>query len=214
MKSKFLLLFLVCATIQAFGQRKFSAALEISAGISESTQPGFSFIPHKGVQFGRNAFLKGGYNLTDKLDFTLGVGYMNINAVEYVFFASTDVDFTQTQISHRYLVIPAGFKYHFGSFYLNPEIGIAISQRHFINQTSFFIENHTSQTSGFGGASSDFGFNKITLPLILNLGTEFDVKPVKILFGIKAYYSLDKMSEILTFSRHYYGVGVMTGVKF
>ncbi len=214
MKSNFLLLLLICSTVQLLGQRKFSASLELSAGISESTQPGFSFIPNEGVQSGRNAFLKGGYNATSNLEITLGLGYMNINAVEYAFFASDEIDFTQTLISHRYIVVPAGLKYHFGSFYVNPEIGVAFSNDHLVSQSVFLINNHSSQVSGFGSESIDFGYNKITVPLFLNLGTEFDVKPVKILFGIKAYYSLNKMSDILTFSRNYYGVGLMTGVKF
>jgi len=195
-------------------QKKFSAALELSAGISESTQPGFNSFRNEGVQLGRNAFLKGGYRVTNNLKLTLGLGFMNIQAMEYVFLGSDDIDFTQTLLSHQYVTIPAGFEYHFGSFYLNPEIGIAIGQSHLVNQSIYFIQDNFAQISSAGGSSPDFVYNKITVPIFLNFGTEFDVRPVKIIFGIKAYYSLNKISDILTFSRNYYGVGVMTGVKF
>ncbi|MGB4850489.1 MAG: hypothetical protein WBP41_21355 [Saprospiraceae bacterium] len=214
MKSNSLLLLLICISFQLFGQRKFSASLELSAGISESTQPGFTIIDNEGVQYGRNAFLKGGYTLTKYLDITLGVGLMNIHTADLIFFGNGDVNVIHNLQSHKYMAIPAGLQYHFGSFYVNPEFGIAFSQTHYAQQSIFLIDTNSIDELGSLTQSPASFYNKITFPLFLNIGTEINVKPVKILFGIKAYYSLNKMSDILTFSRNYYGVGVMTGVKF
>jgi len=216
MKSSIFIILLTVFAIQLSGQKKFSVGFELSMGISEATGTRFGLPKNEGFQIGRNAFLRGGCRIRKNMDLTLGLGYLVAREHELSFFGipNADVDFTEFFRSHQYIVIPAGMQYHFGSFYLNPEFGIAFSTEHLVSQFDYMLRDNGLSISGTEGQSPDFLYRKVSLPIFLNFGSEIDVKSVKIVIGVKGYYSLNTLSEFFFPSDHYYGVGIVTGVKF
>jgi hypothetical protein len=83
---------------------------------------------------------------------------------------------------------------------------------HPVKQITYFsdgeiVEEHSDGVSGF--------YNELTFPVFLSFGNEFDFGNWKILLGAKAYYSFTKLfSRPMTLPVHYYGFGIVTGVKF
>jgi hypothetical protein len=217
MKSSLLIILLAVISFQLSGQRKLSASFEISTGVSEVRNPEFQLFTGeiRGLQLGGSLFLRSGYILRKNLELTLGIGYLftrefsrlNLRIID-------DVDYFETRINHRYIVVPVGFQYHFGSFYINPEIGLGIKNGSGGYQNSSqYNGNYTIIISG-SVKTPDYVYHKISLPLMLNFGNEFDLKSVKILLGVKGFYSLNNQSDLPVYSGHYYGVGIVTGVRF
>lgn len=191
----------------------FGASLELSPSFSTvHSKTFFDLGPTKYFLSG-NVFAKGFYGLTNHFDLSLGIGFLSTKEFRQFPFGFDGATHIDDYSSHQYFVIPAGIRCHFGAFFLNPEIGLAIGIGHPTTRSSYIQTENT-----ISGSVTSFNFpnsplyNKVTVPLMLNFGGEVKTGFCKLLFGAKMYYSLNDVS---TYNKgKYLGFGVMTGVKF
>lgn len=207
-----LLILLAIGQTNLKAQRKLSIGLEMATGISEVTAP-FGFRDDEGLRRASNLFLNGGLRINKKTEVTLGIGYLVTSDFEQHLFGFTDdVDFIEITSRHEYIVIPAGIRLTFGSFYLHPEIGLGIGNRHLINHNNFILDGNSASITGTSFESQ--AYRRFSQPLFLSFGNEIDLNSIKLLRGVKCYYSINDLSEILRPTGHYFGIGIVTGVKF
>ena len=210
-----IILFISCFTILIHTVtaqiNKFTVGLEYSLSFSNVTSP-FTFSEER-FMVSHNAFIKSGYVLKTNLQLTFGGGFLNtrqFRSSELV--GPQDVKKIESYRNHNYFVVPVGLQYNFGSFYINPEVGIGIDMGHPVKQVTYFNDGSIIELHG---RIIFFQNNEITFPVFLNFGNEFDLGNWKILLGAKAYYSLSKISTgPMSLPEHYYGFGIVTGVKF
>ncbi len=166
------------------------------------------------MSIGHNAFLKGELSLNKHLSLTTGVGFLNTKQYDKLFLnGQLDIALIESHRSHEYMVIPVGFKYRFGQFYVQPEIGMAWNQVNYVEQRSY-LTNGSVITQKYEDNLIPDQYNKITVPAFLTIGSEFDLGTFSILFGIKGYYSFSDISNRTPWPEKYFGVGMMTGIKF
>jgi hypothetical protein len=215
MKSTLFVLTFFFYSIRLFSQLdKFDIGIEYSLGFSKVAD-GFNSFSNTGFHGAGNVFFKFDYPLSNKLDLTIGAGYLVTKEHQRLLFNfDPDDDFDERLLSHHYFVIPIGIKYRIGTFFINPEIGLALQDKHLGELSTFeFGPNSISSTrSSFQDPNSLY--HPITIPAFLSFGNEFDFGMVKVLFGIKSYFSLTSKSDVFERTGNYYGIGVMTGVKF
>lgn len=220
MKAYYLILLFTCFTLSLAAQdRKFNVGLDMSLSLSATTRK-FGNAADYGMRFSQNLFVKSGYYVTRNMEVTAGFGLLTTRQFEAIEFIP-DIDRIELDHSHRYLVIPFGIKYHFGSFYVHPEIGIGADAGHPTRQYTFTttmgptFNLNSVIVQQFNASDHFFGYRDYSLPLFLTLGSEFDLGVVSMILGVKGYYSLSTLKESqFGPPEHYYGVGVVTGVKF
>ena len=208
--------------------KKFSWSLEYSPSFSNITTPtSFSatsspIFQKNGFRIGHNIFLKADFKLFENLFLTTGVGLLNTTEHASIFLNGTsalglpDVNKIESYRYHNFLVVPIGLKYKIGTFFINPEIAIGFK----LSRPSFQITHLAdgSVVKNRYNISQDlWGYKNLTVPLMLTVGKEIPMGPVKLLLGAKGYYSLTKLKYDMPRSQpssHYFGFGIMAGVKF
>lgn len=216
MKPIILLSLLLAAPIILDAQMgRFNIGLEYSYAFSRVTEPRFHPFNTRGFYPSGNIFIKGDYTIMKNMDITLGAGYLVTKEMDKLPFGLLpDTDLTEIYSTHEYFVIPAGIKYHFGSFYIHPELGLAFQERHLIENISYTINQNSTQISGTIFESQLTTYNRITIPVFLTIGNEIDLGKIKLLLGIKSYYSMNSIYTVPLRPSRYYGFGVMAGVSF
>ncbi|MFZ1678471.1 MAG: hypothetical protein WAT91_14420 [Saprospiraceae bacterium] len=197
-------------------QKKFSIGLEYSPNFSNTTQEFYNG-DNEGFKLTHNAFIKIGYGLNQQIELTSGVGFMNTREFSHWDLGGQlDINYINTQRFHNFAVVPLGVKLNLGTFFINPEIGIAYNFRNPSKQWSSVISGNgeTIIESHYNDNFNTPVFDKITYPLFLTIGNEFNVHSMTFMAGIKGYYSLSKNNTHGIYSGHPYGIGIMTGVKF
>jgi len=182
-------------------------------GISEVAGPIYAFTKREGIQFGRNASIFGEYMLGKKIDLTFGIGYFDTREFRRSYLIGYTIpQFSEIFITHEYLIVPFGFQYKISSFFINPGIGMGFSIHH-----SGRDDQYEFSSTPINSNQKDYPnslYYSVTLPLTLNLGTVIDLKKVNFILGIKGYYSLTPISDSSFYSGHYFGAGLLTGIKF
>ncbi len=214
MKLTFFVLLILLATSMNAQKNKFGARLEITPSFTTVSGEHNIYIDPVHYYQSGNIFAKGLYGLGDHVDLTTGIGYLNTKQYQ-VFSPGFEVDVYRTEdfVAHQYLTIPAGLNFHFGAFFISPEIGAAFAIGHRTFRTNYSSLGNIiiAEKTLFNFTNSPL-YKKVTVPLMISFGGEVTTGFCKILFGAKAYYSLN---EISTFNKgKYFGFGFMTGVKF
>lgn len=165
-------------------------------------------------RFANNVFAKAGYKLTGNLYANAGIGYLTtkeFHSVDYP--AMIEYDRLEQLSIHGYVTVPVGFTYYLGSFFVNPEIGIGWNVYNKMKDAIFYSDG-TEVGNEWVDKNNVYDMSKTTFPLFLTIGDEFRFNNWSILIGLKGYYSLNDIGGRATYPRHYYGFGIMTGVKF
>jgi hypothetical protein len=165
-------------------------------------------------RFANNLFLKGGYKLLNNLYGTVGVGILGTREFVTVDFGGQlEIEKLESNRFHSYVVAPVGFTYYLGSFYISPEIGMGwnVSNRsknhwHYTDGSELEVEHNDKNNLD--------QINETTYPIFLSIGNEIRMKSYSILLGVKGYYSLNSLGQKDINAGHYYGFGVVTGVRF
>lgn len=214
MKFLLLLIPLLLAFNLRAQSKKWEAGTELSVALSNVTNPPFFPHPAGGFQVSQNIFVKGGYSIKDRLWLTGGAGYLATDQVETLLLGfNPGANQTQINSSHHYIVFPIGVKYFLGSFFINPELSIAFENGHYFEtEEYYFSENSVTILGSTSFLRDGVAFNSVTYPVFLNFGNEFNLGKIKLIVGFKGYYSLNNIGAT-TNERHYYGFGLMTGVK-
>jgi hypothetical protein len=217
-----LIVALLLLAVHAFSQSsKFTFGVEYAPAVTNVAHQYWRNPYETGLWPVNNFFIRTGYTLSSKFDLTSGIGFMT--AREFYFFelqGQLEFKSVSSHRYHQYVVVPLGFKYKFGSFFINPEIGAG-------KNVANPIKNNFTYTDGseVTGKYKDhiYDVNNFTYPIFLSFGNEMKMKSLSIAMGIRAYYSLNKISNadssdgIIVFGpngSHYYGFGVFGGVSF
>ena len=216
MKSILLAFLLLAMSSQLIAQEsKIIYSLEYSPNFTSNNNPGSAFVnTNGGFRLAHNIFLKGGYKMATDLYLTAGVGFFTTRE-----FTSLDLD-GQMEIDkidsdkfHSYIMAPLGIKYYMGSFFISPEMGIGWNTGN--TEKSHYYLSDGSQTEGKSNDEHNIQeVNEMTYPVFLSFGNEIKMKNCSVMLGVKGYYSLNQIGNRYYNSGHYYGFGVIGGVKF
>lgn len=204
------------ASTAAIGQlKKWELSLELSPSFSNVTNRSW-FNGHATLEKSYNGFAKAGYRINQRMAATLGLGYLVTDEFSRIPFGITGTgDFTEQLTSHHYYVGTLGMKFNFGSFFINPEMGIAFNRASHIISDEFAFRNNSFNVERIRFVSNSSGLQRrVTYPFLLSFGNEFDLGAVKLMLGVKGYYSLSNVRSFGANNGKYYGIGIMTGIKF
>ena len=160
-----------------------------------------------------NGFIKVEFPLNKLLRLTTGAGFLTAHDHDYRDGEMPDVVSITTYWSYHYATIPAGIKYQLGRFSINPEISLAYN---FNNSNQQFY----SDTIGYGHKAEPDQFpitpeiKRFAVPVILSLGYDIPLGKTNLIFGLKGHYGLNNFSNNSPIPKHFYGVGLMTAIKF
>ena len=217
MKPTLLAFFVLAICTQVSGQmNKFNIGLEYSPNFTSVSQPyGSRLADSDGAfRFANNLFLKGGYKLMNNLYATGAIGLLGTREFLVLDFGGQmEIDKVESHRFHSYVVAPIGFTYYLGSFYISPEVGIGwnVSNR---NKSYWYYTDGSELESEYIDKDNIDNINETTYPLFLSIGNEIRMKSYSILLGVKGYYSLNSLGQRASNAGHYYGFGVVTGVRF
>lgn len=205
------LTFLFFFALKLNGQeRKLSIGVEYSPNISSIENA----TPENESKISYQSILRFEFTLKKNLLLTTGVGYLNTgDKKETQVDGQFDIDKIAFNFNYNYIVMPIGLKYYRGSFFLQPELGIAYNLSNERRNKVTFVNG---DIQSFKEDINDEVFSKITIPSSLIIGYEYALGSIKLLLGIKGYYSLTKLikERMLFETKNYYGFGIMTGIKF
>ena len=214
MKTTFFAFFFLAVMNHLSGQNdKLYLSLEYSPNMTAVTSD--YAIPSDGTfRFASNIFAKAGYRVAGNLYANVGIGYLTSKefiSVDYGL--NSDINRIEQLRINGYMATPVGFTYYMGSFFVNPEICIGWNVSNKINDAVFYRGGYVTGSKGVDEQNL-YGVSKITYSLLLSIGDEIRFNSWSILLGLKGYYSLNEIGGRPTYPRHYYGFGIMTGVKF
>ena len=215
MKSTLLAFFCLAISSQIFGQSgKFTVGMEYSPNYTNNTNPGRSFENGTGSRLAHNVFVKGGYRVVKDLYATASVGYLNTSEfITLHLINGSDITRIESDRTHSYVIAPFGFTYNFVPFFVSPEIGIGWNTGN-RSHDIFYYEDGSQLESETQDIHNFYGVHKNTYPLFLSFGSEVKVGSFAVLLGMKGYYSLNEIGDRYSNAGHYYGFGVLAGVKF
>jgi hypothetical protein len=210
-----LIIVLAFLAIHSFAQTsKFQFGIEYAPSFTSVTNQYHSLDPYNtGFWPVHNVFLRAGYALSSKFELTSGLGFLTSREFDYIEFdIQSDIENIKSQSYHHYLIIPFGFSYRFGSFFLNPEIGVGKNVGNKLKSEFTFADG-----SVHSGKSNDNNnlVNYYTFPVSFSLGNKIDLKSCLVQIGFRAYYDLNSLRPEPFFTgQHYYGFGMFGGVRF
>jgi len=217
MKPTFLAFFVLALCSHVSGQMdKFTFGLEYSPNFTSVTQPyGSQLTNSEGAfRFANNLFLKGGYKLMNNLYATGAIGLLGTREfLTLDFGGQMEINKVESNRFHSYVVAPIGFTYYLGSFYISPEVGIGWNVSNRIKSHWYYTDGSELESEYIDKDNID-NINETTYPLFLSVGNEIRMKSYTILLGVKGYYSLNSFGQRASNAGHYYGFGVVTGVRF
>ena len=205
-----IILMLGCNVLLQSQGGKFNLSVEYSPNYSRITD---SYVSEK-YKFSNQVILKVIYNLNERMKWTAGLGYMNTGEKEQSYIGGIE-EINDIKFFHcyNYLIIPLGVKYYFKTIYINPEIALGINISNPTTIIINYIDGHqkreTKEEQLNGG-----NFNTITLPFIISAVKEIKLGDIKLLAGIRTYISVNEVVSGVPRSNHYYGFGILTGLKF
>jgi len=209
-----LITLLIFLGLNSFAQSgKFHIGVEYAPAVTGVTYD-IWWNPYKiGLSPVQNVFIRTDMVISPKFEITSGLGFITARNFRYLDIEGhPDVDNVASHYFHQYFVLPLGFKYKFGSFFIQPDIGIGINVEN-------KVKSHFVLTDGSEGTSKSkdlyVGVNNLTYPISFGFGNEITLKSCSVQMGVRGYYSLNGISSQLIYSdQHYYGFGVFGGVRF
>jgi hypothetical protein len=196
----------------ASAQSKFSFGIEYFPSVTNVTHEVGN--PYStGLWPVSNYFLRAGYSLSPKFELTSGLGLLTAREFNY-FDANGQLDI-ETIKSHRfqkYLVVPIGIKYQFGSFFINPDIGIGWNVSNQVKNEFVYTDGRVVSNKYEDKYSR---IDKMTYPVSFGFGNSIQLKSCFVTMGVRGYYNLNQLTTLLgSYPGHYYGFGVFCGVSF
>ena len=188
---------------------KFNLTVEYSPNLSRLTNE----IVKEKSKLSHNALLRIGYNTNGKITPTIGLGFLNTGEFESSEVGGQlgieSVKFIQ---NHNYLMVPIGFKYSIGRLYILPEIGFALNISNKTRQITQFSNGETERETRDMGLN--FGeFNKLTIPILLSIGTDLELFGKSFSTGLKGYYGLNQVVNNVPRNNHYFGFGILLAMN-
>ncbi|HHH49403.1 MAG TPA: hypothetical protein ENK52_00310 [Saprospiraceae bacterium] len=204
-----ILIIINCITIYAQAQEKsFRLSLEFSPNLSIITNE----IANERFKLSYNFAAKVEFSINSKIDLTTGLAFLNTGEREKTI-SNTQTEILEASFKHHfnYVLIPIGIKASSKKIFINPEIAIGFNMSNFTIASVTDLNGNITKTKNNIALIGD-QINKITIPISLIVGKEFELKKASILAGIKAYYSLNKVVSSVPRNNHYYGFGVVVGI--
>lgn len=189
---------------------KFNFVLEYSANYSNITDElvDEQFKLSHGIVFGVS------YGDNRMIQPTIGLAYMNTgNSIESTIAGALGIESIKYVYNHNYLYVPFGAKMNFGKLFLLPEIGLGINVSNKTRQITV-LSTGESKVEEMDSQLNNQEFNKVSIPLLLSIGTDFKIVNQSFLTGVKAYYGLNKVVNDSPRNNHYYGMGFFLAIAF
>lgn len=213
MKTSFTFLFVLSfLTLLSAQQDKVFFSLEYSPNFTNSTEPLWRH-GDDSYLFASNLFAKAGYHLAGGLYANAGVGILTTKDYSVFDFGLVDVDRIEALRKNTYVVAPVGFTYFLGSFFVSPEIGIGLNVANRQNDVFYYTDGSIAENK-WTDVHNLNQVNRMTYPLFLSVGCEIPFSSWSLMLGAKGYYALSPTGDTAYNSGHYYGFGLLTGVKF
>ena len=189
---------------------KFAVSLEYSPNYSKITD---NFVEEK-MKFSHNIFLKSEYIIKGNIHPTFGIGFLNTGGQELAKnIGELEIEEVIYKHNYNYLFIPFGVNIKINNIYLNPELGIAYNISNKMMTITKYSDGKVEKKSQDEDLYSG-KLNSISIPVLLSLGYEFNLGKVNFLSGIKGYYGINKVIGDIPRNTHYYGLGLLLGLKF
>ncbi len=190
---------------------KTSLAFEYSPNFSKVTNA--SILLNQKYKLSHHALLRLEYDSGGKIVPTIGLGFFNTGeSFKTEIRGESDLDKVKTIDSHNYVFIPLGAKISFGNFFVLPEIGLGIKISSTTKTINTFDNGETSVESSDNTLLSG-EYNKFSIPFSLSIGKEFIIGSLTCSAGFKGYYGINEVVKNVPRSNHYFGLGVLLGVK-
>lgn len=190
-------------------ENKFNLTVEYSPNFSKLTDE----VVDEKFKLSHNATLRISYNAHGKIKPSIGLSFLNTGELEKSEIGGQlgieSVKFVQ---NHNYLMIPIGFRYTIGRLYILPEIGFALNISNRTRQITQFSNGETERETQDMGLN--FGeFNKLTIPILVSIGTDLELFGKSFSTGIKGYYGLNQVVNDVPRNNHYFGFGILLAMN-
>ena len=163
-------------------------------------------------EWSHNGFIKAEFPIDKHLRLTTGAGLLTTHDRGRRDGEIPNVVSITTLWSHHYVTIPAGIKYQLRRFSINPEIALAYnvdnSNKQYYSDTTGYVR--LAERDQFPIVSD---IKRIAIPALLTLGYELPLGKTKLIFGLKGHYGLTNFSNDPEIQKHFYGIGLMAGIK-
>jgi len=211
MKSKIISMVIILSIflvqILSAQENKFSLSIEYSPNFSKLTDE----IINEKYKISHNALIRIEYNTDGNIKPTIGLGFMNTGELEKSeIVESPGID--NIKFIHNYFIIQIGAKIYLSKIFLLPEICLGYN----IANKYLKVTNYQSgkkeividdETLSLGE------FNKISIPVLMTIGTELKIANKTFSFGMKGYYGIYRVVRDVPWKNNYYGLGIFLGTK-
>ena len=206
-----LTLFTSVFTLVLTGQNpKFTLSLEYSPNYSKITDNNVN----EKVKFSHSIFLKSEFIFKGNIHPTFGIGFLNTGEQESTKgIGELEIEEVIFKHNYNYLLIPFGVNLRINNIYINPELGIGYNISNKMMTITKYSEGKVEKKSQDEDLYSG-KLNSISIPVLLSLGYEFNLGNMSFLSGIKGYYGINKVVRGISINPHYYGLGLLFGMKF
>jgi len=211
MKTVIFSLLILGLSIPIYGQvNKIKLRLEYSPNYSKLVDE----VVNERFKLGHNIFIKTEYSVSERTKVTGGIGLLNTGEKEEsVIGGQSGIDKIKFIHNYSYALFPFGAKQNIGKFYLNPEIAVGINISNKFKQITYYSDGQKEVEKK--DEQLNIGeFNKITFPILLTFGYEFNKRNINILLGLRGYYSITNVVTDVPRNSHYIGLGILTGIIF
>jgi hypothetical protein len=190
-------------------EHKFQLGLEYSPHFSRLTNE----VVEESLKFSHHLFLKVEYPVNPNLTITSGLGYLNTGERELGNLTGTEeLKAVRIVHHHNYIAIPVGIKYFAGKYFIQPEIAAAININN--RRKIVIVENDGDRrVERMDEVYYTGKINSLSVPVFLTLGKEFHMNKMRVMTGIKGYYSLNEVISGAPRNGHYYGFGLVLGIR-
>ena len=190
-------------------ENKFNLSVEYSPNYSRLSNE----VVNEKFKLSHNALLRIRYNTNGKIKPTIGLGFLNTGEFESSQIGGQlgieSVKFIQ---NHNYLMVPIGFKYSIGRLFILPEIGFALNISNKTRQITQFSNGETERETRDMGLNTG-EFNKLTIPILVSIGTDLELLGKSFSTGFKGYYGLNQVVNNVPRNNHYFGFGILLAMN-
>ena len=151
-----------------------------------------------------NIFIKTELSTKRTSRFTIGAGFLQSKIISNYFDHNTG-EYFEYHHSISYIVIPAGIKSTFGSFYIHPEIAAAYNYSILTN--SYLLDSEMNRPKEPFDSNNSHRSFEVQFASLMNIGFEIKTRSMTVLTGAKGYFAYNN-NYVNTF-----GIGLMVGLK-
>ena len=201
------MLILFSVLVSSGQESRFSMALNYSPNYSNITN---DVVPAR-MKLSHDVGVALAYSLTTSISPTLSFRYFDVGEVTGGVVNSPVILESTFAYSYAYLHIPVGLRMKVGRFEILPEIGYAIALSQTV--TSKIVTVDETRKSSRPEELVNGEFNDRVIPVSLTLSSDIMIGSVTTQVGLKGYYSTNMIAEGVPRDNHFYGVGLLVGVK-